>query len=153
MVETGVDDGKRCRLRAPSTPDFDLIRSSVCSSPAHQFAALADAVEKESPTKAASMREWSPDAQVAMLKWLGDVTQEHPNPVNQVELWRVRKGERELRCLAVYLPTGIDVRLFEGDDFRRTQLVRDSCEVDALADKWRTALAERGWNQHVEQIP
>ena len=68
-------------------------------------------------------------------------------------LSRPRKGERELRCLAVYLPSGIDVRLFEGADFRRTQLVRDSREVEALADKWRTALAERGWNQRVEQIP
>ena len=114
-------------------------------SPAHQFEALASAVDKESPTKGAAMREWSPDAQMAMLKWLGDVTQEHPNPTNQVELWRVRKGERELRCLAVYLSSGIDLRLFEGADFRRTQLVHDSPEVTALSDKWRTALVECGW--------
>ncbi len=54
------------------------------------------------------MREWSPNAQLGMLKWLSDVVQEQPNPTNEIELWRVRKGERELRCLAVYLPTGID---------------------------------------------
>jgi hypothetical protein len=43
------------------------------------------------------MREWSPDARMAMLKWLSDVAQENPSPTNQVELWRVPKGERELR--------------------------------------------------------
>lgn len=114
-------------------------------SPAHQFEALAKAIEEESPAKAATMREWSPDAQIAMLKRLSDVTEEHPNLTNEIELWRVRKGERELRCLAVYLPTGIDVRLFEAVDFRRTQLVRDSPELTALSDTWKVALIERSW--------
>ena len=35
---------------------------------AHQFEGLAAAVEKESPTKGAAMREWNPAAQMAMLK-------------------------------------------------------------------------------------
>ena len=34
----------------------------------------------------------------------------------QAELWRVAKDGRELRCLAVYMPTGIDLRLMEGED-------------------------------------
>lgn len=114
-------------------------------SPAHQFEALAKVIAEESPAKAAAMREWSSDAQIAMLKWLSDVTQEHPNPTNEIELWRMRKGERELRCIAVYLPSGIDVRLFEGEDFRRTQLVCDSPELTAFSDKWRAALFEHGW--------
>lgn len=67
------------------------------------------------------MREWSPAAQVALLKWLSYVVQENPNPSNMIELWRVRKGERELRCRAHYLAIGIDVRLFEGEEFRRTK--------------------------------
>jgi hypothetical protein len=70
------------RLRADTK--FGLL------SPAHQFDALATAVEKESSAKTASMREWSPDAQVGMLKWLNDVTLAHPNPTNEIELWRVR---------------------------------------------------------------
>jgi hypothetical protein len=37
------------------------------------------------------------------------------------------------------------MRLFEGDHFRRTQLVRDAPEVEALSDKWQKALRERGW--------
>jgi hypothetical protein len=48
------------------------------------------------------MREWRPDAQMAMLKWLGDVTDEQPNPTNEIELWPVRKGERELTCITWY---------------------------------------------------
>jgi hypothetical protein len=57
------------------------------------------------------------------------------------------QGERELRCLAVYLPIGIDVRLFEGADFRRTQLVRDAPATDAMSKQWRVALVERGWRE------
>lgn len=37
--------------------------------------------------------------------------------------------------------------LFEGDDFRRTQLVRDSVEVEVLSEKWQKALLERGWTR------
>jgi hypothetical protein len=107
-------------------------------SPAHQFEALAKAVDEESPVRAAAMREWGPDAQAAMLKWLNDVLQEEPSPTNQIELWRVAKGSRELRCMAHYLPTGIDVRLMENDGFRRTQLCRDAAEVDVLVSKWRS---------------
>jgi hypothetical protein len=114
-------------------------------SPAHQFAALADAVEKHSPTKGAAMREWSSDAQIAMLKWLSDVVEEPPNPVNEIELWRVRKGQRELTCVAIYLPTGVDVRLMEGADFRRTQLVLDGPATDELSQRWHAALIGNGW--------
>jgi hypothetical protein len=52
-------------------------------------------------------------------------------------------GERELRCVVVYLPSGIDVRSFEGSDFRRTQLVRDAIE----AQPWKRKLLERDWIQ------
>jgi hypothetical protein len=37
----------------------------------------------------------------------------------ETELWRMRKDERECRCVAVYLPTGIDVRFFEGKEMQR----------------------------------
>jgi hypothetical protein len=116
--------------------------------PAHQFDALATAVEQESPIKGTAMREWSAAAQMAMLKWLSDVVQEQPNPVNEIELWRVRKGERELRCVAVYLPIGIDVRLFEGTDFRRTQLTHDAPECESVSREWRKKLIEeRDWQE------
>jgi hypothetical protein len=62
-----------------------------------------------------------------MLKGLSDVLRENPTPTNQIEPWRARKGDRELRCIAVYLPNGIDVRLTEDADFQRTELARRSC--------------------------
>jgi hypothetical protein len=67
-----------------------------------------------------------------LLGWLKDVVNEKPNPTREVELWRVRKGDRELLCIAVYLSTGIDVRLMEADGFRRTRLVRDAVECGAV---------------------
>lgn len=65
--------------------------------------------------------------------------------MREVELWRVRKEEWELRCVAVYLPSGIDVRLMEGDDFRRTRHVRDAIECTALSDQWKQKLTAVGW--------
>lgn len=38
-------------------------------SPSHQFKELAKAVEREHPAKAATMREWSPAAQIGLLGW------------------------------------------------------------------------------------
>jgi hypothetical protein len=77
-----------------------------------------------------------------------------PNPESslktrdQPELWRVRKGDRELRCVAHYLPSGIDVRLLEADgSFRRTQLCKMAPEVEKLSGEWLKALLEVGWNR------
>jgi hypothetical protein len=53
-----------------------------------RFAALCCAVEPEYPTRAASMRKWSPAAKAGILKWLESVTREKP-AVQEVELWRV----------------------------------------------------------------
>jgi hypothetical protein len=129
-------------------PIFARLRADVrfgLLSPAHQFSRLADEVEREAPTKAVTMREWSPAAKDAMIKWLSDVLTEIPNPTNEQELWRVRKGERELSCVAVYSPIGVDLRLMEGADFRRTQLVKDAMALPALEEGWKRALHERGW--------
>jgi hypothetical protein len=64
----------------------------------------------------------------------------------EIELWRVVKDGRELRCIALYLPTGIDLRLIEGEDFRRTQLLKDGPSVEAKAEEWRMKLREKGWS-------
>jgi hypothetical protein len=63
----------------------------------------------------------------------------------ELELWRLAKDGRELRCVAVYMPTGIDLRLMEGEDFRRTQLLKDGPAVEARAEEWRRKLRDRGW--------
>jgi hypothetical protein len=79
-----------------------------------------------------------------MLGWLHDVTTQKP-VAREVEMWRVRKGDRELRAVAVYLPTGIDLRLLERDDFRRTELCRDGPTLHARAAEWRAKLQDSGW--------
>ena len=109
-----------------------------------QFSALCDAVTDEHPTKAAQMREWSPAAQKATLSWLANIKAQVP-PSAEVEIWTMKKGDRELRCVVRYLPSGLDLRLMQGRDFRRTELHRDANAASARATEWRTILSERGW--------
>ena len=45
-----------------------------------------------------------------------------------MELWRVAKDTRELRCVVRYMPSGLDLRLMLGDEFRTTQLHKDGPE-------------------------
>jgi hypothetical protein len=121
------------------TPAFPLL------APALQFAALCASVEDDRPDRAQSMREWSLAAQEAALRWLKAVCAEHP-PAAETELWTVRKAARELRCVARYLPHGIDLRLMQGDEFRRTELLRDAPAATARAEEWKVKLQERGWS-------
>jgi hypothetical protein len=59
--------------------------------------------------------------------------------------WTVSKGDRTLRCVIVYLPSGADLRLLEDGEFRRTVLFRDGSELEKRQAEWRAALQERGW--------
>ena len=56
-----------------------------------------------------------------------------------------QQDTRELRCVVRYMPSGLDLRLMLGDEFRTTELHKDAPSVQARADEWRTALLERGW--------
>ena len=51
----------------------------------------------------------------------------------------------QVRCQAIYLLVGIDLRLMEGNDFRRTQLCKDASTAHTLAEKWFAALLDVGW--------
>ena len=115
--------------------------------PAHQYAELCRAAAEHSAPKAASMREWDAEAQRALLKHLADSVDELPNPNDRVELWRVHKNARTLRCVAVYLSHGVDLRLMEAEDFRRTELIRLPELVEARAAEWKTALLEKAWSE------
>src|SRR5688572_23465886 len=90
-------------------------------SPSHQFQQLREAVASEHPAQAIQMGEWSTGAQEALLRHLAESEEESSPPAISV-LWRLIKDARELRCIAQYLSTGIDVRLLEGPSFHRTQL-------------------------------
>jgi hypothetical protein len=109
-----------------------------------RFEALCELVAVEQPQRAASMREWSPDAKAGILGWLESVTKQKPT-FNETELWTVAKGERQLRCVARHIPAGIDLRLMEGDDFRRTELHKDGDLAEIRSIGWKQALEERGW--------
>lgn len=61
------------------------------------------------------MRERCIAAKHALLDHLASIVEQKADG-KPVELWRVRKGERELRCVVHYLPTGIDVRMIEAGD-------------------------------------
>lgn len=66
-------------------------------------------------------------------------------PAREVELWRLRKGDRELRCIACHLPSGIDLRLLEGEEFRRSELFQEAPQLEKCAQLWRGKLTARGW--------
>ena len=89
------------------------------------------------------MTTWPDGAQRALLLHLAD--SKPGAAVAVTELWRVSKGNRELRCVVQYLASGIDLRLMESDGFRRTQLCRDAPQADELSGKWRQALLGGGW--------
>lgn len=63
----------------------------------------------------------------------------------EVELWRLRKGDRELRCIASYLPTGTTLRMMEREECRRTESFQEGPELEQCAQLWRRKLTERGW--------
>jgi hypothetical protein len=43
------------------------------------------------------------------------------------------------------MPTGIDLRLMQGEDFRRTELLREGPAVEIRAEEWRGRPLEKGW--------
>ena len=63
----------------------------------------------------------------------------------EVELWRARQGERVVPCVAVYLPTGIDLRLLDGGDMLRTVLCGAPWSLKATARVWLEAVVSEGW--------
>jgi hypothetical protein len=122
--------------------------------PASQFLELCRAATEHSSAKAEVMREWNPAAQSALVKHLSDSLGELPHPSRDIELRRVRKGARTLRCVAVYLSIGVDLRLMEEADFRRTELIKQPELVEARLNGipccWRKPGA-RMWKGHEER--
>jgi hypothetical protein len=113
-------------------------------SPAHQFAALIERIARDQPERAAELGALNAAAARTIVSWLATLTGEK-RAARETALWRVRKGTRELRCVAVAVATGIDLRLIEGDDFRRTALCADVAALTSGADDWLHRLVQRGW--------
>ena len=80
--------------------------------PVVKFQRLIDAASAVSEAKVVQLRQASPAAQSALLAHLAMMEAQRPLDPSE-ELWRVRKDGRELVCMAVHMPHGIDVRLLE----------------------------------------
>jgi len=113
-------------------------------SPNHQFQRLIDIILIDHPVEAMQMRGWSPGAQDALLKHLAATNEQTP-PTRVSQLWTVTKSNRTLRCVVHYLSSGFDLRLLDGDGFRRTRLCKSASEAETLSQDWRNALMEGGW--------
>jgi hypothetical protein len=111
-------------------PFFDRL------APELQAEQLAAALESDYPAKAREIREWNAATRRAMLAVLDEGVRAGKS-AKEVELWRMQKGEREVRCVAVYLPSGVDLRLIEGGELQRTELFRDGVSVVAAGRRWQ----------------
>jgi hypothetical protein len=114
--------------------------------PELQANALAEALEEDHPARAAAIREWNATTRRAMIAVL-DQALKAEHTARQTELWRMRKGEREVRCVAVYTSVGVDLRLLEGEEMLRTVLFRESFTLRAGTDQWRKAMLATGWKE------
>ena len=125
--------------RLKADPSFNQL------SPTHQFQLLRQAVAEHHPEQAAQMAEWSTAAQESLLDRLATMTEHDTPPAAVSLLWTVQQHNRQLRCVAQYLSTGLDLRLLQGQNFVRTQLCRTAREAHEVSEKWLAALLERGW--------
>jgi hypothetical protein len=112
----------------------------------HQYDRLVEAAAQVSERHAAAMREYSSAAKAAILRHLAKAESMRSGQ-RHVELWRLRKGGRELVCIAVYMPYGVDVRALENGDIRRTQLVKDGPHAEAWGEEWRKKAEGAGWTR------
>lgn len=116
--------------------------------PELQVKALAEALEPLHPREAHEVREWTPPTTRTMLARLdGSLRRGQARP--QQVLWTARKGaRREVVCVSLVLPFGIELRLFDGSELLRSELLRGEFQASAKADDWRRALAAAGWQAH-----
>src|SRR4051794_17694465 len=114
--------------------------------PELQAKALAEAVANDHPATAVAIREWNPATRRAMIAVLDQALKER-HTARESELWRMRKGDRVLRCVSVYTAAGLDLRLFAGEEMFRTELCGSAPMLRARAESWRTQLNASGWTQ------
>lgn len=119
-------------------PSFAMISAET------QFTLLAAAVARQSEMQAAHLREYLFHARMALPGHLATLEAQRPGP-KQVTLWSAAKAQWRLECVALCLTHGIDVRLLEDGEVRRTQLVKDGPQAEQLAQQWQGAAAKLGW--------
>lgn len=105
--------------------------------PELKLAALAEAVEADYPVRAAEIRAWTPVATRAVLASL-DRGLAARRTSRDVVLWSADGPAGAIRCIARYLPTGIDLRLSVNRQLLRTHLFADGASALGAARQWRT---------------
>jgi hypothetical protein len=123
-----------------SRPEFVELSES------EQFDELCNTVIRDHPAEVAQMRRWPPGLKDDLLTHLASSAEQTPPAVTS-QLWRLGKDTRELRCIVQYLASGMDVRVYEGDGVRRSQLCHDATAVSELSTKWKRELEEGGWHE------
>lgn len=68
-------------------------------------------------------------------------------------VWTLWKGGRRLRLTVQVHPYGRELRLHEGDELRRSQVVRDQEAMLDLAVTWRELAEAKGWREVVHDRP
>ena len=111
-----------------------------------QAKALADAMEAEHPKKAAIVRDWNPIRRGAKLAMLMTAPRKEPLDAFK-ELWRLRSGDREVRCIAVYVSNGVDLRLVQGGVKLRAELFVDVPLLRVRSKQWRESFEAEGWSE------
>ena len=69
--------------------------------------------------------------------WDGD-------PIELVDAWTLRKGEKVARCILVTHPLEWELRLMT-NDLLRSQVCRSSDEILNTHEAWETAMLWRDW--------
>jgi hypothetical protein len=62
-------------------------------------------------------------------------------PARDKELWRLRKGDRELRCVA----SQQILHLVEGEMVRRAEILPERLQMEERSLLWQRMLMTRGW--------
>ena len=114
--------------------------------PELQVEQLATAVEQNYPAEAAEIRAWSPVAARTMLASLAQALLNR-RPARSTDLWSMKKGASEARCVAVYTTIGVDLRLLQDGEMLWAELRRDGPSVLERAQEWRQLLAAAGWTR------
>lgn len=60
-------------------------------------------------------------------------------------VWTLTKGTRTLRCEIENHPLGQEVRLYEGDELRRSEVVRSQSEILTRPQDWKGAALAKSW--------
>ena len=66
-------------------------------------------------------------------------------PVQQDDVFLVRKGDMVATCQLWTHALGWECRLFAGEDMIATHVCRTDKEIETFGAKWREALTLKGW--------